>query len=82
MAIGDQWPLARVAVAPDLGQQLAAALGFDGRMVKSIDLHVAVGDVVTAKVDVIVTESQAGDIRDIFAKRVKLECKVVGEEVL
>ena len=77
-----QPPMARVAGAPDLGSQLAAALGFDGRMVKSIDLHVAVDDVVTAKVEVIVTESQAVDIRDIFAKRVKLECKVVGGEVL
>jgi hypothetical protein len=75
-------PKARVAGAPDLGSQLAAALGFDGKMVKSIDLHVAVDDVVTAKVEVIVTESQAVEIRDIFTKRVKLESKVVGEEVL
>jgi len=77
-----QPPVARVAAAPDLGSQLAAALGFKGKMVRSIDLHVAVGDVVTAKVEVIVTESQAVDIRDIFSKRVKLESKVVGEEVL
>jgi len=72
----------RVAGAPDFGSQLAAALGFDGKMVKSIDLHVAAGDIVTAKVEVIVTESQAVDIRDIFTKRVKLEPKVVGEEML
>ena len=75
-------PKAMVAGAPDLGSQLAAALGFDGKMVKSIDLHVAVDDVVTAKVEVIVTESQAVEIRDIFTKRVKLESKVVGEELL
>ena len=75
-------PRARVAGAPDLGSQLAAALGFDGKMVKSIDLHVAVDDVVTAKVEVIVTESQAVEIRDIFTKRVKLESKVVGEEIV
>jgi hypothetical protein len=75
-------PRARVAVAPDLGKQLAAALGFDGKMVRSIDLHVAVDDVVTAKVEVIVTESQAVEIRDIFTKRVKLESKVVGEEIV
>ena len=31
---------------------------------------------------VIVTGSQAVDIRDIFTKRVKLQSKVVGEEVL
>jgi hypothetical protein len=75
-------PRARVACATDLGQQLAAALGFDGKMVRSIDLHVAVDNVVTAKVEVIVTESQAVEIRDIFTKRVKLESKVVGEEML
>ena len=74
-------PKPRVAVASDLGNQLAAALGFDGKMVKSIDLHVAVGDIVTAKVEVIVTESQAVTIRDIFTKRVKLQSKVVGEEL-
>jgi hypothetical protein len=77
-----QRSMPRVAGAPDLGSQLADALGFDGKMVKSIDLHVAVGDIVTAKVEVIVTESQAVDIRDIFTKRVKLESKVVGEELL
>ena len=75
-------PRPRVAGAPDLGKELAAALGFDGKMVKSIDLHVAVGDIVTAKVEVIVTESQAVTIRDIFTKRVKLQSKVVGEEVV
>jgi hypothetical protein len=75
-------PRARVAGAPDLGKQLVDALGFGGKMVKSIDLHVAVGEIVTAKVEVIVTESQAVEIRDIFTKRVKLELKVVGEELL
>lgn len=71
----------RVAGAPDLGKKLADALGFGDQMVKSIDLHVAVDDIVTAKVEVIVTESQAVTIRDIFTKRVKLESKVVGEEL-
>lgn len=71
-----------IANAQDLGKELAAALGFDGKKVKSIDLHVSVGDIVTAKVEVIVTGSQSVDIRDIFTKRVKLESKVVGEEVL
>lgn len=75
-------PKPRVAGAPDLGKQLADALGFGDQNVKAIDLHVAVGDVVTAKVEVIVTESQAVTIRDIFTKRVKLESKVVGEELL
>lgn len=96
MPTGDQWPWniyppapsqvtptpkPRVAGASDLGKQLAAALGFGDQKVKSIDLHVAVDDIVTAKVEVIVTESQAVTIRDIFTKRVKLESKVVGEEL-
>ena len=71
-----------IANAQDLGKELAAVLGFDGQMVRSIDLHVAVGEIVTSKVEVYVNVDQAAEIRDIFAKRVKLESKVVGEEVL
>jgi hypothetical protein len=72
----------RIATAQDLGKELATALGFEASNVRSIDFHVAVDDVVTAKVEVYVTGDQAATLRDIFAKRVIIESKVVGEKIV
>jgi hypothetical protein len=66
----------------ELGNEVVKALGMEDQSVKSVDLHMGVGDVLTANVVVFVRKDAADKLAEIFRKQVTLEAKVVGEKLV
>jgi hypothetical protein len=75
-------PKQPVDTGRELGNEVVKALGLEGQSVKSIDLHMGVGDLLTANVVVFVRKDAADRLAKIFAKQVTLEAKVVGEKLV
>ena len=72
----------KIATDQDLGEAVQDALGFAGHSVKSIDLRVAAGEIVTATVEVHVHKEEAAKLAGIFSKQVKLKAVVTGERIV
>lgn len=57
------------AFGSDLGKELSSALGLDPASVRSIDIHIAAGSVVTAKVELMVKPDAAERLAGLAMKR-------------